>query len=145
MPLLSGLDGLEGPLVPIRIEVNRARRNVLQRPGLPVPAAIDVMGLIDTGSHMTGIDGALLQSIDPRPIGSAGIRSPVGSAARTCAVYAVGIVIPYVGGERCFHTVRVLDFEFDPDETARALLGRDLLQFFHFTYNGPGRSFQLAW
>jgi hypothetical protein len=137
--------GREGALVEVVVEVFTARRRTLEHTGLTIPEPAVIKAQLDTGAHRTGVDRAVLAAlelrgeIDIEPI----LTSSTDDEPHPAPVYVVNLAILGVSGNRVFDTHRVLAHVFGPNEETRALIGRDILDQCHLTYDGPGKTFSL--
>jgi hypothetical protein len=134
-----------GAVVELLIGVNEARREVLLRSGFPVPARVRVLAQIDTGTEFSAVDSSILARLDVRPIDSILVRTPdTTTEPRAFQQYAVSIALASDTLEMFLTSVEVLGCAFAPDEGIQAMLGRDVLEHCLFFYDGPRRTFSLA-
>ena len=136
----------EGVLVDVLIGVPPARRKMLLKMGFPVPEAVSVRAVIDTGSYMTGIEPNVLRLLGlDGEIDTVEVHTPsTGDDPHRCPVYAVDFTLFHVGGSLPFHGLRVLATRFRSYEVAKALIGRDVLSRCTLQYFGLDQRFILG-
>lgn len=148
MPVVASNIGPEGALVGVRVSVPSARRAVLERHAMQVPAPVATLGVIDTGSYRSGVDRRILEALELRgevdvvPLHTPSTRP---GAPHQAPVYVVGITLLSPGGDLSFPDVFAFATDFEDAEEARVVIGRELLARCHFQYFGTTRTFQLAW
>ena len=76
MPYLTQPFGLAGALIDLTVGPSLHRQHALRKVGQPVPAAVRVRGLIDTGASLTAIDPTVLQALNLTPTGAVGVLTP---------------------------------------------------------------------
>jgi hypothetical protein len=146
MPTIQRPIDWEGALVDLRIGVPVARPNNLTRLKMPVPAPVQVLAQVDTGTHRSGVDGRVLRQLGPDgPVDIENVfTSSTGEGPHPCPVYLADLTLLSVGGNLHFGTVRVLAHTFGAPEQARATIGRDLLKRCALEYVGTEDYFRLS-
>lgn len=110
---------------------------------LPVPAIIldlsdpagavtisSVSAHLDTGADQTVVPLPLIQRLGVRPIGRA-VAKGYGGLTATVDVFEVSLFIPNLG----VYPLQVLGHSAEP----YVLIGRDILNLFRITYDGPNQ------
>lgn len=144
MPSVTSTIGFYGPIAQLTDGVSQARRKKLAALGMPIPEPVLVEALIDTGSHMSGVDVLVLDRIDRRQIDAIAFINSMGELTEKSPYVRLTSVTVHLGtDQKVFPTFRVLEFEFYEEEPTRAIIGRDLLAFFGFIYDGQGKTFIL--
>jgi predicted aspartyl protease len=143
MPNISGeIDEKTGAVVEVVVGIHGPREELLRKLEMSVPPPIKVRAQIDTGSGVTAIDPSILRCLDLRRVGTKSIITPsTGITPHNFAEYVVRVDLPN-GGQH--PTVLVIESEFHPDEGIKALLGRDLLASYTFSYDGPLKKFSVS-
>lgn len=131
------------------ISVSAARRDALIAAGQPVPDPERITALIDTGASGTCVDPSILQALALTPTGVATVNTPsTGSKPHIADQYDVLLVVP---GALQTHeplvipNMPVISAELLVAQGFHALIGRDVLSMCLLEYNGPTRSFSLAY
>jgi hypothetical protein len=132
---------LEGPSVPVTISPVSQVVQALQAAGLPVPAPVSGLALIDTGGTLCMVDEAAVLQLAIPPFGSASIQGPTGQAQHL--TYALAMTFPGTSLPNLTFT----DCIGGPLQASGivALIGRNVLRDFIFIYNGPAGSVSLAY
>ena len=97
------------------------------------------LALIDTGAQATCIDAELAASIGCPVVGTAQMTSATHDAVDV-PLYAVQLNIPDLG---TVTARRAYAAQLEPQGLI-ALIGRDILKFWNFTYNGPAGTFSIS-
>lgn len=145
MRTLEGeVDPEHGPLVPVRVTIDRTLRRAYESAARTLPAPIQGLALIDTGAVQSGLDEEVALSLGLNPVGVSEMLTPTGEATK------VGVF----WGEVAFETV-----EFQPlrqqflgmklgynvgASKVVAILGRDFLRGGKLSYDGPLARFSLC-
>ena len=98
------------------------------------------LALIDTGAQATCIDAELAASIGCPVVGTAQMTSATHDAVEV-PLYAVQLNIPALSG---IVTARLAYAAQLEPQGLIALIGRDILKFWNFTYNGPAGTFSIS-
>lgn len=148
MPSIRGQYGPRGPIIDALVCVNERLQHYLQSQGKPVPPAIPVQLLIDTGADTTTIAEIHMRSLGIDPISKAPVRTiTTNTTGETCDVYGASLKLAAVGfGEKSHYipTLEVLAREFH-NEGFDGLLGGDVLRTLLFTIDGPRQRFSAEW
>jgi hypothetical protein len=148
MPLISGEITREGAVIPVLVGVSRNRQKVLERNRLPVPEKIPVLAQIDTGSDISAFMPEVFEALDIRRIDEVPVRTPSTDPEELYKADLHDVSITLVSGTTQYYlpSLQVIvtkDFEDNPD-SAKALLGRDVLDRCVFEYAGPHKRFTLS-
>jgi hypothetical protein len=138
-----------GPILNALVGVSAARAHALQLAGQPIPQAIGVQALIDTGADGTCIDRSVLTTLGLTPTGSVKVRTPsTGAVPHEADQYDVGLLVPGATTQTpplMISNLAVLCAELFQPQGFHALIGRDILARCLFTYNGDTGLFTLAY
>lgn len=128
------------------LKVVQARADALAAAGLPVPPIQRMTALIDTGASCSCVDPAVIQALGLAPTGSTLMFTPSTGAQGHltdqydaslqiyCTMQQAPLEIPVIGVVASDLRVQGID----------ALIGRDVLQYCLFSYNGQSGFFTLA-
>jgi hypothetical protein len=148
MPALSGLLEPEGALVAVEVGLSQAEVRRLRNVSRPIPAAVSLNGLIDSGAECS--------CVDPQAVATLALPfSNVGMAN----IPALGGLAPITQSEACLTVVHpsgdsrlnlVVDGLLVAEVPLGALgyevlIGRDVLAKCRFVYDGPGGRFRLRY
>lgn len=89
--------------------------------------------LIDTGASWTCIDASIAEQLGCTPVDSASMMSASHESVRT-TVYAARLDVPILSSS--ITARRAFGANLSPQGLV-ALIGRDILRFWHLTYDGP--------
>lgn len=130
----------EGPLIDAFVGVSKERAAALTAAGQPVPQAIQIRALLDTGASCTAIDPTVLIALGLTPTGSVTVNSPTtGATPHTTDQYDVGFLIPVPTGAPLLNqTLPVIAANLLAPQKFHSLIGRDILSQCVFVYNGNG-------
>ncbi|AMV22882.1 hypothetical protein VT84_00625 [Gemmata sp. SH-PL17] len=98
---------------------------------------------LDTGASVTVLDPGVIHALGAEPIAEAGLHVLGRDTVSHHGVFAVEVALADAGEKRWF-ALEALDGPINPKGTAGAL-GRDFLEHFVFTYDGPGNRVRLRW
>jgi len=76
MPYLTQPFGQDGALIDLDVGLSLPRQQALKKAGQPIPAAVRVRGLVDTGASLTAVDLTTLQALHLTPTGTTGVVTP---------------------------------------------------------------------
>lgn len=148
MPIANGaIDPVHGATLELLIGVYLSKRDALRRVNLPVPERIRIVAQIDTGTALSAIDRRVLTGLDLTPLNEVKVRTPTGAEQEPSRFdqYVVSIGIDTGEGiEALFDNIEVLGTFFAPDEGIQGMIGRDVLEHCLLVYNGPSKTFSLA-
>ncbi|MCI0461642.1 MAG: retropepsin-like domain-containing protein [Gemmataceae bacterium] len=145
MPVINGPVTAYGAVAELLVGVHEARRDVLVRNNLPVPARQRVSAQIDTGTTFTAVAAHVLQHLQVKVIDRVEVitSSPSGEP-KTFDRYAVSLGIEADGLEIHLPEVLVIECVFPTGDPIQALIGQDVLRHCLFVLNGPSNSFALG-
>ena len=112
----------------------------MQQANRPLPKPVLAHLLIDTGASCTCIDPSIITQLGITPRGITTIQTPsTQGQPHQVQQYDVSIAIPLANaGVQTFHAVPVVTTPLS-SQGIQGLLGRDILNYGLFTYNGPAR------
>jgi predicted aspartyl protease len=118
----------------------------MTKAGTPIPPAVAVKALVDTGASHTAVDPTILKSLGLQPRRIAQTITPsTGATPHKCYSYDVSIHIPLGTATALFSKmaweVTGLDLKHQGFEM---LLGRDILAEGILVYDGKAQTFSLA-
>jgi aspartyl protease len=131
--------GPNGPVVRAYIAVSKPRGKALKAAGLPIPAAVPIDALLDTGASCTCVDRSVLEQLSLTPTGSVSVATP--STETTPELkdqYDVALIIPDGGAPLILETIPVVASSLFALQGFHALIGRDILNECVFVYAGRG-------
>lgn len=144
MPILNGPITSDGAIIELVVCVSEPRRQALQNAGKPIPAPVVIRALIDSGATSTNMVASVIQPLGLSASGTVQVITPsTGLAPVTVDQYDVSILIVHPEMGKFFDTVPILECQTLSSDF-HALLGRDLLNYCSFFYDGPGQFFSLA-
>ena len=135
-----------GPLLNAVVHVSGARSTVLRSLGQPVPNAVPVRALVDTGASITCVDPQVMDQLDITPRGKATCLTPsTGEGHVFMDEYDVCIsVYRDLHEAPCrIDDLAIVESVLEP-QGFLVLLGRDFLSRCILHYNGVTRSYTLA-
>jgi hypothetical protein len=134
-----------GPLVAVEVGIPDALKQHLSGKGLPVPAPVAGFALVDTGASSTAVDNSVFTALGVAHINEIDTDTPHGSGRSK--IYPASVTFPGMN----VHELRMeqligcqLKWKTKDDKEIIMLLGRDLLAWFVFIYNGPGSEITLC-
>jgi hypothetical protein len=136
---------MAGPLLDFWIGVSAPRAEALRKAGQPVPASIQVRGLVDTGASCTNVDPTILAQLGVVPTGPVPVHTPStkAGAPHMANQYDVSIMLAHPKVNWQVHALAVLESSL-AHQGIHALIGRDILANCLFTYDGQGNTFCLS-
>ena len=138
---------VQGPIVPVQIEIPDALAQQLQKQGSPVPAPVLGVALIDTGAGISGIDTSVIQQLQVQPVGQVLVAGVTGAKLRSKypARFAFpGTNLPQLDFDELVESELANQTVEGSSGPLVALIGRDILHHFVLIYNGPAGQFTLA-
>ena len=148
MPTLTDALLPEGALVQILVGLDMASIQKLRTALRPLPPPIGVRALIDTGAESTCVDPSLVQMLRLPVAGSTFANLPAHGGLKVNMQYDASVTIVHPSGNpRDSLVVKRLSVLDVPLAYLgyQALLGRDLLAWCRFVYDGPANKFELAY
>ncbi|MGC1106198.1 MAG: hypothetical protein WA876_06645 [Candidatus Acidiferrales bacterium] len=135
-----------GALVSVEIGIPTALKQYLSEKGIAIPAAISGFALVDTGAFATAVDESVFGSLQVPHIDEIQTDTPHGSG--TSKVYPANVTFPGMNVSD-MPMERVvgckLKWKTRDEKEIIMLMGRDLLQYFLFIYNGPSSDVTLCY
>ncbi|MDP2896944.1 MAG: retropepsin-like aspartic protease [bacterium] len=134
---------VNGPVVPVKIDLPAKAREILAQSSQFVPPPIRVFGLVDTGATSTCISSKVCQQLALQPDGATKMLTaghPV-----YVPVYTVGLSIEFAPGR--FVTIENLPVAAPPlagQANVDCLIGRDVLEHAVLVYVGHASSISLS-
>lgn len=136
-----------GALIAVEIGVGESLRRALIREGKPVPPAVQIDLLIDTGASRTSVDTSVMRTLglEPRSATEYTDFSSKGLSKQT-DVYVVELVLGGVGtGNTWRHDPLEVLTESFLNLPHQGLLGRDVINRGQLSYNGATRKCTLSY
>jgi hypothetical protein len=148
MPWLSGILQREGALVAVEIGLSRSEVRRLRNAARPIPAAVSLRALLDTGAECSCVDPQAVATLalPLKNIGLANIPAVGGLTPITQHDASLTIIHPS-GNARDNLVIGDLPLAEVPLAALgyEVLIGRDVLRWCRFLYNGPGGRFRLSY
>jgi len=143
---------MAGPILDAYIGASQARIAALTTAKQPIPLMEKVRALLDTGASCTCVDSTVLSKLAIPATGTTSINSTTtGATPQVVNLYDVGILIPgaispsgATSPPLFLNTVAVAESPL-LKHGFQALIGRDILAFCVFHYNGPLRSLTVSY
>jgi len=134
-----------GPILTAYITVSEGKAAALKEASQPVPKAVEIRALVDTGASCTCVDPTVLRSLSLTPTGIVSVNTPsTGATPHSANQYDVGLAIPNGRAPLFLQTVPVVESELLSAQGFHALIGRDILEHCLLVYNGKEGLFSLA-
>jgi hypothetical protein len=110
----------------------------------PLPAAVTVSAMIDTGAGVSVIRTGVPQQLNLQPVGIQSINTPT-SYSVLCHRYSIRMVFPFTGGIKVPVSIDMVMTETPlKGQNIQCLLGRDFLQHGVLIYSGPDETFTFS-
>ena len=120
-----------GPTIVVKLWVPRSVQSNLQ--------PIDTLAEINMAYNQTFIQEGIATSLGLQPCGTTKIATATKPLFETY-VYQVRVVLP----DRAFEVMAAeIPYMLRPRDRIKCLIGRDILQYYTLTYNGPDDTFSL--
>lgn len=136
-----------GPLLNAVVTLSAPRLEAMQKAGLPIPAAVTIRALVDTGASCTCVDPGVFLALGLSPVGSVSVITPsTGNTPHQASQYDIGLMIPPSRTDHqplIFPTLAVTESALT-HQGIQALIGRDILRDCILEYNGSTGTFTLA-
>ena len=126
-----------GPIYPVVITPSFGTIEALKLEKKDVPH-IKVQALFDTGAQTTAISDKVINFLNLVPRGSAKVYTS--QSSKIVNKYDIALEFD---SNMYLNTMRVFRADLQ-DHSIDCLIGRDVLKFGVFTYDGPNKSFRLA-
>jgi hypothetical protein len=145
MPHISLKISPRGPLLQFLVGVSTPPAGALAAAGQQVPAAIPITGLIDTEASCTSIDSSVLRQLAIPSTGTTPVHTPStqATAPHVANLYDISLVLVHPLITRTFGALAVAESQL-LHQGIQALIGRDILCWRLFTYDGAGQNFCLG-
>jgi hypothetical protein len=148
MPRLTGILQPEGALVAVEVGLSQAEVRRLRKASRPIPAAVSLRALLDTGAECSCVDPQAVATLalPLKSFGLANIPALGGLAPITQNDASLTIVHPS-GDSRLNLVIDALPLAEVPLAALgyEVLIGRDVLARCRFMYDGPGGRFLLRY
>jgi hypothetical protein len=138
---------VQGPILPVQIEVPAPLAQQLQLEGKPVPSPVAGIALVDTGAGVSGIDASVIAQLGVQPVGQVMVSGVTGAKMRS--KFPAKFTFPGTGLPD-FNFGELVEAEI-ANQAIRgtkipliALIGRDILHHCVVVYNGPAGTFTIA-
>jgi predicted aspartyl protease len=128
----------KGPLITVSVGLSTRQASVHKNAGRPVPVAMEMVAIIDTGASGTSISDSLARAMGMWPIGETEIFTAGSAQTTRHPIYEVLIGLP-IGPDIDKHRVVGAPLEGH----VQCLIGRDILQHAVLRYNGLKNQYQL--
>jgi hypothetical protein len=148
MPTLSDAIGSDGPLLRVEVGVSRSHRRRLRAANRPVPQALSLTALIDTGAEITCLDPRAVARLQLQSGSYVPVNAPSLGGLSFPNAYDVSLTVLHPSGNPADNlTVHDLPVAELPLGAFRIdlLIGRDVLALCRFDYDGPAGTFTLAY
>ena len=149
MPFFTLQLTAQGPMMMAYVGVSEARPGALIAAAQPVPNAIQIRALVDTGASGTCIDPSVLETLGLTPTGSVQVNTPsTGATPHNADQYDVSIVVPGAlptHAPLLVENMPVVCAELLQPQGFHALVGRDILSLCLLHYDGLANTFSLAY
>lgn len=147
MPLVTGIITEDGAVVDLLVGVSEQRRQRLVSAGFPVPKSVGLRVQVDTGSFITGLIPQVFDQLGIAFFATVLVRTPSTTPDKPAECEQFDVSLALLSGTTpeylpSIHVIASADFE--REENVQGILGRDVLNRCVFTYEGPTRSFFLA-
>jgi hypothetical protein len=110
LPHLTQQISAYGPLLDLIIGVSAPRTVALSQANRPIPAAIPIRALIDTGASGSCVDQHVLKQLGVTPTGTVSIHTPsTGGAMHSCNQFDVSLVLSAQNFFRRFDVIPVIE------------------------------------
>jgi len=126
-----------GPIYPVVITPSFPTIKALKLEKKDVPH-IKVKALFDTGAQTTAISGKVTQFLKLIPKGT--VKVYTSQSSQIVSEFDIALEFDI---NAYLNTLRVFKADLE-DHSIDCIVGRDVLQFGIFTYDGPNKSFQLS-
>jgi hypothetical protein len=148
MPVLSFEVGpvSDKPLVDLYVMMGATDRESRREDGLPVPGALLVTALVDSGADRSHVDLDVLERLGLSSVGDVELfTASTGGVSITMSLYAVDLSFAGDNPGPFVEDLKVIGSIFLDGLKVQMLLGRDILDNCLLVYDGPHRRFTLAY
>jgi hypothetical protein len=148
MPVLRGPLQAEGALVDVLVGWSAVDAQKLRNALRPIPPAVGARTILDTGAEITCVDSALIQTLGLPFGGLSPANLPAHGGMALHAMYDASLTVLHPSGNPRDHllvrNLKVLEISLAP-LGYEVLIGRDVLSFCRFLFNGTANRFTLAY
>jgi hypothetical protein len=148
VPNLTHPIDTDGALVDIEVGWARSRARAARQAGRPIPPAIQVRALIDTGAETSCLHSTYVQQLD-LPLGGLVMANvPALGGPTFASEHDASLTVLHPSGNPRLNLVLFDVLVLDLDLGAlgyQALLGRDMLAWCRLLYDGPAGRFKLRY
>ncbi len=148
MPWLTDVVQPEGPIVAVEIGLSRMEIQRLRKAVRPVPAAVSLRALIDTGADCSAVEPRAVASL-ALPVKNITLANiPALGGLTPITQHDAGLTLVHPSGDTRLNLVMgtLLLAEVSLGALGyEVLIGRDVLQRCRFLYHGPRNRFKLAY
>jgi hypothetical protein len=131
-----------GPRLPVEIKIPNALANYLTQKGQPVPSPVSGDALVDTGASVSCVDETVIQNLGVNPVGISQVGTP---SSANISQFQYPVLFAFPGTTLpAIEIAHALGSVLQP-QGLLALIGRDILSSFVFTYNGVGGFITLSY
>jgi hypothetical protein len=146
MPVLSLPFDIHGrPIVELYVSISSVERQERLEEGNPIPPAISVFAMVDTGAGRSHIDLQALGRLEIDPVSEGKVYSASGDGPRDRDIYVVDLAFAGDQPGPLSTDIQVFGTPLEADLRVGMLLGRDILQHCFLTHDGIGRRFTLGY
>lgn len=139
-----------GPLVPVTIELHPNDLTERVKRNQPIPTSLSGLALIDTGAQRGGIDPSVIEHLGLEPCGTR-TTTGYGGSVPSAPHYDVRYLFPgplFLTVDAVWQGAAIgLSGNYVPptySSKALALIGRDVLQYLSFSYDGATGTFVIT-
>ncbi len=136
-----------GAFFDIEVHVPPPIAQILTNQGKPLPSPVRGVAIVDTGATMTCVNESILQGLGLNPIGI--VLAGTASGPTPQNIYPARLVFPAEGFGIDFQGVAGVNLAgqmipLNPPQQVIALIGRNILERWVLTWNGPGGFWTVA-
>lgn len=131
-------------MIDVLVGVSDPKRLALTAAKQPIPNPVPIRALIDTGASCTCLDPLVVQQLGLVPTGTTPMLTPTtGPNPVNCNQYDVLLALIHPMLHYTFHALPVVESQV-VHQGFHLLLGRDVLNGCHLTYQGHAQTFSLC-
>ena len=145
MPYLRAPIGGDGPVIDLRVWVDRAEAHAMIAQGMVIPPAQTVRALIDTGADLSAVHPLVLTQLGVPSTGAVRIRRPgSGQTYRSAPLFDTRLAFGGVQMGAVWISLSIVGI-VPSTPGVLAIIGRDLLRSCLFQYDGFRSEFLLLY
>jgi len=133
-----------GAVLQVEVNLPQPLIELLSQQGQPIPAPSTGMALIDTGATMTCVNEDVLAALGINPVGLVSLGTAAGPVQRPLFPARLGFPEPKLVVDLSRVVAVDLRGQTVQGMSLIALVGRDILRFCQFIYDGSGGFFTLS-